>query len=163
MPSMVNPMHAFKTFEPAWKKGLIDVEPGQVDTTLLVHNDEAAGKKRFTFVRERGGTIIAMASFGPAEPFDGALVFQIGYAVPQHLRKRGIGTEIAQAAIAELANGLFQSGVERFFIEAMISVRNVASQKVAERVIGGTPEETTDDHSGEPALQYIKEFRREDA
>jgi hypothetical protein len=160
MPTIVNPMDAFKSFEPALKAGILQVQPGTVDPKLLVHQDNPDGKKvRITYARlSDGGTVQAIAIITPAEYENGLPVFQIGYAVDRHLRKRGIGKEIAQAAIDEFTAGMARSGVVHFYMEAIVGVKNVASHKVAAHVIGGETKEIADENSGEPALQYIKEI-----
>jgi hypothetical protein len=48
MPSIVNPMEAFKTFEPALKTGMLQVQPGTVHPEILIHLDMPDGKMRIT-------------------------------------------------------------------------------------------------------------------
>ncbi|WP_106638876.1 GNAT family N-acetyltransferase [Allosphingosinicella vermicomposti] len=158
MPSLVNPMDAFKTFEPALKRGELKVQQGDTDPNLLVHLDHPMGEMRITYAKMRGESVGAIAMIINAEPFEGKPVFQIGYAVPQHLRKRGLGKEIAQAAIAEFTAGMARNGMKSFYIEAIVGIRNIASQKVAEQVIGGPTKEVADEHSGEAALQYMRKI-----
>lgn len=43
-----------------------------------------------------------------------------------------------------------------FYIEAIIDLNNIASQKVALKTISNTPKETIDKISGKPAYQFIK-------
>ncbi len=126
MPTIVNPFDALKSFEPALKNGELDVQPGTIDPTLIVHLDQPNGQTRITYARMRGPSMSAIAIITPAEFENGVPVFQIGYAVPQHLRKRGIGKEIAQAAIAEFTAGMAQNGIVHFYIEAVVGTRNVA-------------------------------------
>jgi len=158
MPSIVNPMEAFKTFEPALKTGMLQVQPGTVHPEILIHLDMPDGKMRITYARLQNNTVVAIAIIIPAEYEDGLPVYQIGYAVPQHLRKRGVGKAIAQAAIDEFTAGMARNGIVHFYIEAIVGVKNIASQKVADSVIGGPTKEIADEHSGEAALQYFKEI-----
>jgi len=158
VPTIVNPMDAFKTFEPALKRGKLAVERGRVDPELLVHMDQPQGKVRITYARMQGDSIVGIAIITPAEFENGLPVFQIGYAVPQHLRKRGIAKALAGAAIAEFTAGIARGGIVHFYMEAIVGIGNVASQKVAAHVIGGIPKETEDHNSGEPAVQYIMEI-----
>lgn len=157
MPSIVNPMDAFKTFEPALKAGELRVQKGTVHPDILVHMDMPAGSLRITYAQLRGNSVSAIAIIIPAEHENGLPVFQIGYAVPQHLRKRGIGKAIARAAIEEFTAGMARNGVVHFYLEAIVGVKNIASQKVAAAVIGGTTKDIIDDGSGEAALQYMIE------
>ncbi|MBB4859436.1 hypothetical protein HNO88_002765 [Novosphingobium chloroacetimidivorans] len=159
MPTIINPMDALKSFEPALKRGELQIESGRLDSSLLVHRDEPNGEWRITYARMNGSAVAALAIIVPADPKDGAPVFQIGYAVPQHLRKRGLGKRIAQAAIDEFSSGMAGAGMKRFFFEAIVGAKNLASQKVAAQVIGGDAKRTKDEASGEAAFQYLKEVR----
>lgn len=158
MPSIVNPMDAFKTFEPALKAGELQVQRGTVHSDLLVHMAMPAGKMRITYAQMRGNSVSAIAIIIPAEHENGLPVFQIGYAVPQHLRKRGVGTAIAKMAIDEFTAGMARNGVGHFYLEAIVGVKNIGSQRVAAAVIGGETKEISDENSGEAALQYMVEI-----
>jgi hypothetical protein len=158
MPTLVNPMDAFKTFEPALKAGELRVQRGTVDPDLLVTLDQPAGEWRMTYARMRGESVGAIAIISSAGHEDGIPVFQIGYAVPQHLRKRGLAKDVAQAAINEFTAGMSRSGIKSLYLEAVVGLKNIASQKVAELVIGGEPKAITDENSGEAALQYMRRF-----
>ena len=125
MPTIVNPMSAFKTFGPALRNGELSVQPGTVDPDLIVHLDTPNGQMRITYARMREASVSAIAMIIPADPVEGLPVFQIGYAVPQHLRKRGIGKEIAQAAIDEFTAGMARNGVVHFYLEAIVGVKNM--------------------------------------
>ncbi|MEQ6335120.1 hypothetical protein [Sphingobium sp. MK2] len=151
-------MDAFKTFEPALKAGELQVQRGTVHPDLLIHMDMPAGQMRITYAQMRGNSVSAIAIIIPAEHEKGLPVFQIGYAVPQHLRKQGIGKAIATAAIDEFTVGMARNGVVHFYLEAIVGVKNTGSQKVAAAVIGGETKEIFDENSGEAAFQYIVEI-----
>ena len=155
MPTLVNPMDALKTFEPALRAGAIEVQPGEIDQDILVHVDQPNGKPRVTYARFKNGSLAALAIILPVEAYEGETCFQIGYAVPQHLRKRGYGKGIVRAAIAEFRGGMGRNGITSFYIEAMVGTKNVASQRVANAIFGEPIKATEDDHSGEPILQYL--------
>lgn len=157
MPSLVNPMDALRTFEPALRRGELDVQRGVVDPSLMIHMDMPQGIWRITYAKLRDNAVIGIAIIIPADHEKGLPVFQIGYAVPQQLRKRGIAKELARSAIEEFSAGMARNGIVHFFLEAMVGVKNVASQKVAQDVIGGEPRPTIDSNSGEEILQYLKE------
>lgn len=157
MPTIVNPMDALKTFEPALKRGELQVQPGDIYPDVLVHQDFPNGETRFTYAKLNGSSVSAIAIIIPADPYNGFPVVQLGYAVPQHLRKRGLAKDIAQVAIDEFTAGMTRNGIAHFYIEAIVGLKNMGSQKVAAHVIGGEPKSTTDKGSGEPALQYFKE------
>lgn len=158
MPSIVNPMDAFKTFEPALKAGELQVERGTIHPDILVHQDRPNGEARVTYAQMRGSSVAAIAIIIPAEAKDGLPVVQIGYAVPQHLRKRGLAKAIAQKAVDEFTAWMARNGVIHFYLEAVVGVKNIGSQKVAAAVIGGETNQIADENSGEAALQYIAEI-----
>lgn len=158
MPTLVDPMDALKSFEPALKRGELRTERGRVEPNLIVHMDTPNGDWRMTYALMRGQTVGAIAIILGAEHENGLPVFQIGYAVPQHLRKRGLGRKVVEAAIAEFTAGMARGGIVHFYLEAMVGERNAASQRLAARTIGGEPRPTNDSASGEPILQYIVEI-----
>jgi hypothetical protein len=155
MPTSVNPMDALKSFEPALRAGEISVQPGEVDQDVFVHLDHPNGEPRVTYVRFKNSSLTSLAIIIPAEPYKGERCFQIGYAVPQHLRKRGLAKEIARAAIAEFRAGMAHNGIDVFHVEAIVGTKNLASQKVAESIFGKPTKECVDQHSSEPILQYM--------
>ena len=148
-------MDALRSFEPALKAGEISVQPGEVDHEVFVHLDHPNGEPRVTYVRFKNGSVISLAIVIPAEPYKSERCFQIGYAVPQHLRKRGLAKDIARAAIAEFSAAMSRNGIDSFYIEAIVGTKNVASQKVAESIFSKPVTESVDKHSSEPILQYM--------
>ena len=156
MSRIINPMDALKSFEPALMRGELSVEPGRTNAEVFVHQDFPNGEVRYSYGKMRGAFVGALAIIVPAQAVGSIHAFQIGYAVPQHLRKRGLAKEITKAAIDEFTFGMARHGVKCFYIEAIVGVKNVASQYVAAHVIGGEPKRTYDNESGEPAFQYLK-------
>jgi RimJ/RimL family protein N-acetyltransferase len=151
-------MDAFVTFEPALRRGEINLQPGEVDSNVHVLQDLPNGEPRLTYVRLERRKVTAMAIIIMAEPYEGERCFQIGYAVPEKLRGQGRAKDIATAAIAELSNGLSRNGVQSFYIEAVVGQGNAPSRRVAEAVVGGKAREIVDEISGEAALQYMRKI-----
>jgi GNAT superfamily N-acetyltransferase len=136
----------------------LQIQPGTVDPNLLVHLDHPNGEMRLTYARLGEAGVSAIAIFIPADSLDGLPVFQIGYAVARHHRRRGIGKEIAQAAVNEFTAGMARRGVVHFYLETFVGVKNIGSQKIAAHVIGGEPKDVEDHDSGEAVLAYLKEI-----
>ena len=132
MPSIVDPMDAFVTFQPALRRGEIELHRGDVDPNVFVHLDHPKGEPRYTYVRLEGQEVTAMAVFLLADPYEGKPCLQIGYAVAEHLRGQGRAKDVAKAAIAELHAGMGRNGVRSFYIEAIVGADNPASQHVAD-------------------------------
>lgn len=154
MPDMVDPSLALASFQEALAAGGLRLERGRIDPTVYLHVDHLQGKPRFTYVHMDGQTVTAFASFVPNGTFEGHPNLAVGYAVPERYRNQGRAKAILAAGIAELQNGF--RGHPPFYIEAVVSVNNLASQNVAQEVLGGEPEPIVDNHSDEPALRYAK-------
>ncbi|MFA8629813.1 GNAT family N-acetyltransferase [Xanthomonas campestris pv. campestris] len=156
MPSMADPSRALASFQEAFAAGGLRLERGRVDPTVYLHVDHLQGQARFTYVHLDGQTVSAFASFVPNGTFEGHPNLAVGYAVSDGYRNQGCAKAILTAGIAEMQNGF--RGHPPFYIEAVVSANNPASQKVAQEVLGGEPEPMVDNHSGEPALRYAKLF-----
>lgn len=152
---MTDPTHSLKSFQEHFSLGVIDVQRGALDRDLFVHQDEPGGTPRLTYVRLTGQTVTALVVFVLTEPIDGVPCFQLGYAVPEVYRSRGMAKATVSAAIAELKNGLGRNGAKPFFIEAIVGSDNAASQKVASETLSVEAEAVKDEVSGLPALRYL--------
>jgi hypothetical protein len=73
-------------------------------------------------------------------------------------RGRGLASNVVLRAIKDMQLGLRKNGISRFYVEAIVSTSNHASQKVAERALGPAISSGTDHFSGEPILQFAKLF-----
>lgn len=156
MPGMTDPTDALVSFQEALSSGRLRLERGRVDPTVYLHVDQAQGKPRFTYVHLDGKTVTAFVSFVPNGTFEDHPNLAAGYAVPEPYRNKGKAKAILASGIAEMQNGF--RGHPPFYVEAVVSEKNVASLKVAEAVLGGEPESIEDNISGEPALRYAKQF-----
>jgi hypothetical protein len=156
MPSMTDPTAALVSFQEALSAGGLRLERGRVDPNVYLHVDRAQGKTRFTYVHLDGKTVTAFVSFVINGTFEGHPNFAAGYAVPEPFRNQGRAKAILTAGIAEMQNGF--RGYPPFYVEAVVSEKNVASLKVAETVLGGEAERIKDSHSGEPAVRYARKF-----
>jgi GNAT superfamily N-acetyltransferase len=158
MMPMVDPMDGLRAFNDAYKRGIIELQPGAVDPTVYVHLDRPAGEMRWTYVRLEGGAATALVSIIPAEPIGTEPCFGVGYAVLPDHRGQGLATDLVKSAIAEFLNGVGRHGIRSIHIEAVIGVENLASQRVAEKTINSEGRQTTDSYSSEPAIHYINRF-----
>lgn len=156
MPGMTDPTPAMKSFQFEFAAGNLEVVPCQLDPQLFMYVDRPTGKPRFTYVRIDGKKITAFVMATEVDPVRGVRCWQLGYAVPEELRGNGNATSAVKSVIAELRYGLGKQ-LTRFFIEAMVDVENVASQRVANKTISANPEQIMDKLAKQPALQYFKE------
>lgn len=160
MPGMADPHEALVSFQKQVRRGL-ELTPGTLDPGILVHMDQPNGQARFTYARIVDNVAIALAMFVLSEPIDGVPCFGLGYAVPKKYRRRGNATAIARDGLAELQHGLARGGISSFYIEAVVGIDNLPSQRVSEKVVSAIHTKITDSVSGFPALRYVRKLERE--
>ncbi len=156
MPRMTDPTDSLTAFQQALRDGELNLRPGELDKTLFVYADKPLGVPRITYARLDGRKVIALAIMVSTEPLKGLPCFQAGVAVPKAYRGKGHAKSIVEAAIAEMKTGLARNGIQSFYVEAIVSLDNEPSKKVAAAAISASPVGVTDEGSGLPALQYLK-------
>ncbi len=155
MSNMTNPMDALESLQFELSRGFT-LKQCELHSDLKMIYDLADGVPRFTYVKIESGIIKSYAALILAEPLDGKTCFTIGYATPNKFQSLGLATEIVEKSIEELRFGLQRANVKEFHIEAVISVNNISSQKVANKSISKEREQITDEVSGEDAYYYKK-------
>lgn len=153
---MTNPMAALLQFQVTFEAGEIPVQPGRLDPTILFAVDHPNGGPRFNYMRAENKTLSVLVMFAQNGLKYRSPLFNIGYAVAETYRGRGLAKSTLIGALAELSAGLGSAGVGAIHIEAVISPNNLASQAVARSIFDTVPIENTDCVSGEPALQYSR-------
>lgn len=164
---MTDPMHALNGLQEAIDVGVVSLEqfqPCELHPELCVMLDEPAPQvTRFTYAKfeatSNGAIVQAIALFIVTEPINGVLCFQAGYAVAGPVRRQGLGSRVVQAGIDELKNGMGRTPIKEFYVEAVVGVDNVASNKIASATISAKPEPIADALSGESALQYLRKVQ----
>ncbi|KAI3593385.1 hypothetical protein D9X30_1695 (plasmid) [Cupriavidus sp. U2] len=155
MPDLEMPM---KSFEAALKSREIAVQPGALDEKIFVHMDKPAGEPRFSYVRLDRTTVTAFVVFIPADPYERLPCFQVGWAVPKELRGQGRAADAFRAAVNELWNGMSRNGMREFYVEAVVEQGNVASEKLAEKVVSSAVKTGIDKNAGVPITQYFRKI-----
>jgi hypothetical protein len=153
---MVDPLNTLAKLQGAINSGLVVLRPGDVYTDLGVWMDEPEGKTRLTYARSIDGKVAALAMFAHNGSIGNAPCFQTGYAVIQSMRRQGLATDLVSKGIQEMRNGFGRQGAKRFYVEAVVGATNEASNKLASRLLSNSPENITDEFSGEPAFRYVK-------
>ncbi|OOF88798.1 hypothetical protein BKG94_04270 [Rodentibacter ratti] len=121
--------------------------------------DKPEGIPRFTYVKINRGEIQSFCNFVLSDPIDKTPCFQIGYAVPQKFQNKGFGKEIAKLALIEFLTNMFRaSDSKSLYIESVISINNLASQKITDYILSTEPEQITDSFSNEKMFCYQKLF-----
>lgn len=146
---------ALQSFQQALNAGELSPLPGTLDEQLFLHVDRPGDDVRLTYVRLDGGTVTALIQFIPVEPIDGEVCFGVGWAVPERLRGQGRAGEAFLAAVREMRHG-FRTKMASFWLEGIVGQENVASQRLAARVISPSPKPSVDGEAGVPVLQYLR-------
>jgi GNAT superfamily N-acetyltransferase len=156
---MTDPMNALTGLQTAINARTVRLTPCDLHSEIQMLFDEPNGKPRFTYAQVQAGAVQAIMSFVLVEPVQGVPCFQMGYAVIETMRGQGIGARIVEHAIDELRHGLGRTPAKEFYLEAVVSDSNVASNKIARRLISHSPKSCSDCFSGEPAHQYLRRIQ----
>lgn len=159
---MTDPMDALNGLQTALNAGTVQLRPCDLHPNLTVLLDHPNGKPRFTYALLDGSAVQAIALFVLIEPYEGLPCFQVGYAVLETHRGKGVGSRVFQQSIAELANGLRRTPMKDFYLEAIVSTGNDASNAIARKHISESPSACADEVSNEQALQYFRRVTRDD-
>ncbi|WP_395321883.1 hypothetical protein [Variovorax sp. UC74_104] len=89
---------------------------------------------------------------------DGSPCMSVGYAVPEEGRNKGLAKQIFREVIQDQLSQARKAGPSSLFIEAVVDIENVPSQRVAETVLGVERESITDAASGRAAYRYTAHF-----
>lgn len=157
--NMVDPSIALHSFQKEFSLGNLKLEQGSIHPNLYVHY-EAIGNNSFrlTYVRLEKLTVITFVNIVPCAPIERAPCFQIGYAVPESYRNRGLAKETIEMVITEMKNGYRRAGIKSFYIEAIVDANNQPSRRVAEHTLSTKPKEIIDEKSCLPAFQYLRKI-----
>lgn len=158
MPGIANPMDALLSLQPAIDSGGVKLQRAPYDKKLKLLVDFPGGEPRTTYALLEGGIVQCIVQFLPERKINGIPCLSIGVATMEPARRRGLASDLVPRAIKDMQIGLRKNGVSRFYVEAIVSISNHASQKVAERALGPAIRSGTDHFSGEPILQFAKLF-----
>lgn len=152
---IADPMDALISLQREVRRGM-PTHPADLSPGIRVVLDQPNGVTRYTYARIEHGRVKSIALFVHHEPIEGVPCFNLGYAVPEAYRNRGWASEIVEQSIQELRRGLGRHGVKSFYVEAVVGKDNLASQRVASKIISDVPVAGTDSESGEPILAYTR-------
>jgi len=147
-----------RSFQASFERGEIQLRPGQLDKEIFVFLDHPNGEARLTYVRLSQGLVVALVQFIRAEPVEGEACFAVAWAVPPGHRGQGLAGKTFLAALAELRHGLAAHGALSFWVEGVVGAENLASQRVAERVISAPASKGVDRDARVPVVQYLRKI-----
>jgi predicted acetyltransferase len=158
---MTDPHDGMVSFQQALHAGILEITPVTSHQDLFSHFDvPTLGVNRLTYVRlsEDRRTVKAFLSCVMNGEIDGFPCVSVGYAVPESERNQGYAKQTLQDVINDQISQSRRSGIEGIYIEAVVDVTNVTSQRVVESVINTERESIIDCVSGRPAYRYTARF-----
>lgn len=123
---------------------------------LSIYDEPGIGRKRYSYVKIDGSESIAIAIFGLESPINGLTCFNVGYAVKESYRGRGLSIEAINFGIEDLKSKLKLAKIHKFYIEAVIEVNNIHSLNVAKKIFLEPGKNSIDSESKKPAFYFNK-------
>lgn len=158
---MADPHQGMLSFQQGLRAGILDLALVSPHKDLYSHFDvPAPGIGRLTYVRlsEDQRSVMAFLSCVMNGEVDGYPCVAFGYAVPADLRNRGLAKQIMRDVIQDQIRQARRAGHASVYIEAVVGVTNVPSQRVAEAVLAVEREQIVDSGSKQPAYRYTQRF-----
>lgn len=158
---MADPFQGMISFQQCLQAGQLELGLVKPHKDLYSHFDvPAPGVGRLTYVRlgKNRKEVMAFLSCIRNGEVDGFPCIALGYAVPENLRKQGLAKQIMRDVISDQILKSRGAGHTAVYIEAVIDIENVPSQRVAESVLAVEREEIVDGVSKRPAYRYTKRF-----
>lgn len=128
----------------------------ELDPRVYMTAGRVNGRTRYCYVLVEQGIVKALSLFVQDDPIGNIDRFLLGYAVAEKYRRRGYGTKITGEGIAELAGYLAKRGVAAFYVTAFVAMDNIASRKVAEKVLTKACKKITEDDPERNACYYVR-------
>lgn len=145
-------------YQKALREGLIHPEPCEGQPELYVLQDEPepyVQRLTYSFIVEK--VVKAYVVYTQAQDIKSLPCFRVCYATAQKYRGQGLATRLLKVSLEELSKSVRRQMSEPgLYIETVVTLQNVASQKVASRALNELPESIIDRESGEPLLYYGK-------
>lgn len=153
LPDLVS---ALASFQQALAAGHIRLQPGVLDPAIHVFMDRPNDEVRLTYARLTGRTVTALIQFVPTDEVEGEPCFSVGWAVPTKFQGSGRSGEAFLAALKELRHGMSRQGMNSFWVEGVVGADNIASHRMAEKVISAPMKTGKDRFANVPVVQYLR-------
>lgn len=158
---IADPFQALTSFQQVLPTGILKLAPVENNENLFSHFDvPSPGEGRLTYVLldKDGKKVKAFVACIKNGKVDGFPCVSLGYAVPEDLRNQGLAKQITTAVVQDQILQARNAGHKALYIEAVIDVTNIASQRVAEAVLAVERESIEDAAAKLPAYRYTKRF-----
>jgi predicted acetyltransferase len=158
---MADPQQGMVSFQQGLRAGILELAQVRQHQDLYSHFDvPTPGVARLTYVRltEDCSTVKAFLACIMNGEVEGFPCVAVGYAVPEDWRNQGLAKQMLRDVIQDQILQAGRNGRSALYIEAVVDVANLPSQRVAEAVLDVERESITDSESGRPALRYTAHF-----
>ncbi|HGL5836871.1 TPA: GNAT family N-acetyltransferase [Serratia marcescens] len=155
MAEMTDPHTSLVGFQKALDTYGISPSKCSLHSDLSELSDSAGGEPRLTFALIKNGIAKGIVIYVAAPSLDGIRCLSIGYAVAEQFRNQGVAKEIIEKSLEQLSF-TFKGKIPRFYVEAIIDKTNIASRKVALKVLSDSPTPITEKISNKPAYRYVR-------
>lgn len=149
-----------KNISDAIDNDLIELEQGRLFDDIYCHFDNPNGTVRVSYVMFSPSVqneVIARCAIILDRHFNEVGVWTIDWAVRTEYRGQGFGRTIATKAIQEFTNGMKAHMSNGIYLEAIVSVTNISSNKIASRLLGNA-ETITNSKTQEVVNNYLLKF-----
>lgn len=154
MSLMPDPTNILLSLQQALDNGM-PVVPGELEAGYKMFYDEPfVGGKRYSFAKIINREVQAISIFGLEDPIDEVVCYNVGYAVTKNYRGQGLAFEAVNQGIEKLKYELGQTGLIRFYVEAVIDLMNKPSINVAEKIFSNKGLEMNERDTGTPSLYF---------
>lgn len=160
---LVDMVNTMQLFENAVRQGLaLHKCPGR--SNLVVTHDRPNEHDRFTYARVNQLTspsdleLLGIAVFACTADEFGKVTFSVGYAVKEQYRRNGIGSALLQESIEELAAGVRKQGYKGIVVDIAADIDNIASQRLANKVLSVPGVLAIDDQTGKPIIVFKRHY-----
>jgi len=158
---MADPHQGMISFQKGLRAAILQLHQVPNQRELFAHFDQPEPDvNRLTYVRLTNDRkdVRAFLNCIMNGMIDGSPCMAVGYAVPESLRQKGLAKQLLKDVIQDQIVQAGNNGFDTIYIEAVVDANNIASQRVAEAVLGVEREGITDSHSGLPAYRYTAGF-----
>lgn len=153
MSLMGDPTIILESLQQAINEGMA-IDPSELDSGYKFYYDEPGDGRRFSFVKIHDNEVQALAIFGLEDPIERLTCYNVGYAVKDSCRGRGLAVEAVNHGLDRLIRHLIKEGLSRFYLEAIIAQSNLHSINVTKKLFPAKPEPIIDGESGTPSFQF---------
>jgi hypothetical protein len=156
MKPMADPIVALRGFQNAINSGATPDPYDLEDNYIALYDEFPDGRKRYSYVKIVGQEVQALSIFGLEDPIKNIVCYNVGYAVCELHRKRGLAVEVVSKGLEKLTRELRSTNLEKFYLEAIVEVTNIASINTARKLFASPGRPMIDFYSKRPAVYFLK-------